>query len=99
MLFGFSFAQDKRIVCPKSKSNSPFLIKHKIIEIILNDIFLAYSSIRVSGGEQSGPSLFLNTLSSYLQTKKRPEKENENETSEIANGLLLEIVIEMMNLV
>lgn len=36
---------------------------------------------------------------SYLQRKKKQDKGNENETSEVANGLLLEIVIEMMNLV
>ena len=93
MLFGF--AQDKRIVCPKSKSNSPFLRKHKIIEIILKDIFLAYSPIRVL---TVSPSLFLYTQSSYLPRKKRQDKGNENETSEIANALLLEIVTEMMNL-
>ena len=50
-LLCFSFAQNKRIVCPKGKSNLPFLIRQEILEIILNDIFLGFSSIRVSGGK------------------------------------------------
>lgn len=48
-LLCFSFAQNKRIVCPKGKSNLPFLIRQEVLEIILNEIFLGFSSIRVSG--------------------------------------------------